>query len=128
MFVGIVAFCFTYNLVVTCYYACSLQFCLVRKLMYQRTKYGDINILCSLCPVNQNSHDIFTQSKKTLGVCTVVKSGALLRGGKQFGIALDVKASLPSVYLDSMMARTATVSGTPTSTKYFFLCVYTTHY
>ena len=39
--------CFTYNLVVTCYYACSLQFCLVWKLMYQCTKCGDLNILCS---------------------------------------------------------------------------------
>ena len=41
--------CFTYtcNWGVTCYYECSLQYCLVWKLTYQCKKYGDLNILCS---------------------------------------------------------------------------------
>ena len=52
-----------------------------------------------------------------------LKSGALLRRQKQIGIALDVRASLPSPSLDVMMVQTATVSGTPSGTKYcHFLC------
>ena len=49
-----------------------------------------------------------------------LKSGTLLRGEKQFGIALDARASLHSASLDVMM-----VSGTPPSSKYcfFFVCV-----
>ena len=48
-----------------------------------------------------------------------LKSGTLLRGEKQFDIALDVRASLHSGCLDAMMVRTATVSGIPPSTKYY---------
>ena len=40
-------FAFSCNLVVTCYYAKNLQYCLVWKLTYRCTKYGDLNILCS---------------------------------------------------------------------------------
>ena len=44
VFVGIVSW-FTLTITfVTCYYACNLQFW---KLMYQLTKYGELNTLCS---------------------------------------------------------------------------------
>ena len=53
-----------------------------------------------------------------------LKSGTLLRGEKQFGIALDVRASLHSGCLDAMMVWTATVSGTPPGPKYYLFFNY----
>ena len=39
--------CFTCKSVTICYYGCILQFCLLWKLMYQSSKYGALNGLCS---------------------------------------------------------------------------------